>query len=304
MTVLTDAFHHDNRLLQLNEDVYVFGSYPFAGVVVTGEGCFAVDGPMSPRNSIPWSHFIGEQGPLRYQVYCEHHADHIASACYMKPEILVASEKTAAEMCTTAEMLGALNGWARDSQLVDGSLSDFRMWRPNMTFTGRLNLTLGGKRFVIFQAPGHTTGSSVIHAVDDRVAFIADLGFTPAIQSGDPFHWLQALAVLEMLDVDWYVQGHGDPFRRAALSEWRTVLLDLLDRSRGYKGEGVGPDEIVQMGGMFAHFARPRHVGLADTPPRLKDLAATDLQREGAHQVLAAIDSHPSDLLLGAAASP
>jgi glyoxylase-like metal-dependent hydrolase (beta-lactamase superfamily II) len=286
----------DPRLVSLLTDVYVFGSYPFAGLVVTEEGCVAIDGPMSPRNSIPWKEFIDLQGRLRYQIYCEHHEDHVASAFYLRPEVLITSEQTRAEMPSTTNVLDAFRSWGYDPELEQDALDSFEVHYPTLTYAGHMNITLGGKRFVLFNAPGHTAGSTVVHAVDDRVAFIADNGFTPAIQSGDPFAWLTTLSVLESLDVDWYVQGHGDPFRRDDFAAWRQVLLRAVDGAREMKAAGLTPAEVVRRGGVFPHYSRPEHRGTADRPPKLDEFSSSVLQAEGARRMFAALDRHPTEL--------
>ncbi|HWL43354.1 MAG TPA: MBL fold metallo-hydrolase [Ilumatobacter sp.] len=290
------VFDGDQRLIALSDEVYVFGSYPFCGVVATDAGCIAIDGPMSPRNNRPWAEFIAGLGPLRYQVYCEHHEDHIASAPFLAPEILISSQGTRTEMASTADMLASFDGWAHDPRLEPGSLDGFAMRYPTVTYSGRIVLELGGKTFELFEAPGHTSGSTVVHAVDDRVAFVADNTFTPAIQSGDPFAWLHTIDTLEALDVDWYVQGHAEPIRRDRLAVWRSVLLDAIDRAREMRASGLTPLDVVERGGVFAGYVRPDHVGAADTPPNLRTFSSTVLQEEGARRMFAALERHDGPL--------
>jgi glyoxylase-like metal-dependent hydrolase (beta-lactamase superfamily II) len=284
----------DPRLVKLSGDAYAFCSYPAAGLLVTDEGCIAIDGPMSPRNIMPWRDFINAQGNLRYQIYCEHHQDHTASACYLEPDVLIASEGTSVEMVTTGQMLDSFSTWAHDPQLEPDGLDDFEVRYPTLTYSDRMSIDLGGKRFVLFHGTGHTVGSTIVHAIDDRIAFIADNGFTPAIQSGDPWNWLRTIATLEALDVDWYVQGHGDPFPREKLPEWREVLLKAFDRAREWRAEGLTPADVVERGGFFRDYVRTEHLGGADMPPNLLRFSSTVLQERGAEVVFEALDRHPS----------
>lgn len=284
----------DRRLIRLTDEAFVFGSYPFCGLIVTDAGCVAIDGPMSPRNCDPWKEFIDSKGPLRYQVYCEHHGDHTASAPFLQPDVLITSERTRSEMESTAQMLESFTGWAYDPQLGADALDGYEMRYPSLTYNDRMTIELGGKHFVLFEGVGHTLGSTIVHAVEDRVAFIADNGITPAIQSGDPFAWLRTVAVLETLDVDWYVQGHGDPFAKDGLQRWREVLLAAIDRCRDLKAQGVTPQEIVEMGGVFPGLERPDHTGTADFPPNLRAFSSTVLQEHGAERIYEALERHES----------
>lgn len=297
------ALLDDPRLIRLTDEVFVFGTYPYSGLVVTDEGCIAVDGPMSPTICAPWKAFIDSKGPLRYQVYCEHHSDHTISAPYLRPEVLVSSETTRCVMDTDEMAQEAMRTWGAYPD-VDGAVIDaYTMDYPTLTYRGRMTIELGGKRFVLFEAPGHTMGSTVVHAIDDRVAFIADLGMTPAIQSGDPVAWLTTIALLETLDVDWYVQGHMDPIRREDLHTWRTALLEALDIARRRDRAGLTADEIVQQGGVFdiaSILGGRTFLGRGDIPPGLLTFGASTLQTVGAERMAEAVHRHPTDSLSAA----
>lgn len=300
MTTSRLALDGDPRLLQLSDDVYVFGTYPYSGLIVTDEGCIAVDGPMSVNICAPWKEFIDSKGPLRYQVYCEHHSDHTISAPYLEPEVLISSETTRGVMDTDEMAREALRTWGEYPDVDPAIVENYTMAYPTLTYRGRLNLELGGKRFVLFEAPGHTMGSTVVHAVDDRVAFIADLGMTPAIQSGDPVAWLTTLALLETLDVDWYVQGHMDPMRREDLHTWRTMLLATLDTVRERDGAGLSAQDIIAESPIFdipAILASHSFVGRADMPTGLLKAAGDTLQVLGAERMVESVHRHPTDSL-------
>lgn len=300
MNTTRPALEDDPRLIRLTDEVFVFGTYPYSGLVVTDEGSIAIDGPMSPNICAPWKEFIDVHGPLRYQVYCEHHSDHTISAPYLKPEVLISSETTRGVMDTDEVARVAMRTWGQYPDVDPAVIDKYTMMYPTLTYRGRLNLELGGKRFTLFEAPGHTMGSTVVHAIDDRVAFIADLGVTPAIQSGDPVAWLTTLALLETLDVDWYVQGHMDPMRREELHEWRQVLLGALDVARERDDAGLTPEQIVEQGGVFdiaKILGGGDFVGRADMPPGLLKFGASTLQAVGAERMIEAVHRHPTDAL-------
>ncbi len=299
------ALEGDPRLIRLSDDVYVFGTYPYSGLIVTDEGCVAVDGPMSPQNSALWKEFIDSKGPLKYQVYCEHHSDHAVSAPLLEPEVLITSETTALGLDSDEAAREAMRTWGSYPDTAPEFIDAFEMRRPNLTYRGRMNFELGGKRFTLFEAPGHTMGSTVVHAIDDRVAFIADTGTTPAIQSGNPLSWLTTIALLETLDVDWYVQGHSDPLKREDLHYWRTKLLAALDQARADLANGVTPQEVAERGGVLSvvELLQKPFVGRGDMPPGLRQAAGTTLQEWGVDRMYEAIAAHPTDAP-GAALGP
>lgn len=305
MNSAAPALEDDHRLLRLSDDVYVFGTYPYSGLVVTDEGCIAIDGPMSPRLATMWKEFIDSKGPLAYQVYCEHHSDHAVSAPILRPEVLITSETTATGLDTDEAARVSMRTWGHYPDTDPAYIDAFEMRRPSLTYRGRLNIERGGKRFTLFEAPGHTMGSTIVHAVDDRVAFIADTGTTPAIQSGNPVSWLTTIALLETLDVDWYVQGHSDPLKREDLHYWRTKLLAALDQARFDLAAGVTPQEVAERGGVLsvAELMRVPFVGREDMPPGLRAAAGRELQEWGVDRMYEALQVHPTDAP-GAALGP
>ncbi|MFJ9380707.1 MBL fold metallo-hydrolase [Streptomyces sp. NPDC101455] len=247
----------DTRISELVPDVYVFNSYAATGIIVTSEGVIAVDAPMAESNGLIWRDFMRQFGPLKSLCYLEHHPDHTIGGHYLDPEFVIASEKTANEFGKAAPgdadmVRSEMNALAPDLGPVP---SDYIFRRPTMTFNERFTITLGGRRFVLFEAPGHTHGSTILHAVDDRVAFVADaalpVGLPLNLHSGDPWEVLKSLAVLEMLDVDWYVPGHGKPFRRDTIPSIRTNVLTWMDKVRAMRAAGWSEEKIIAEGDLF-----------------------------------------------------
>ena len=96
-----------------------------------------------------------------------------------------------------------------------------RNYLPNITFSERLSLYLGGvrreKRIDLFYfGPAHTDGDAVVHFPDEKVAFIGDLifiGRDPVIhrhKNGNSFGLVKVLKAILNLDADMFVHGHGD----------------------------------------------------------------------------------------------
>jgi len=103
---------------------------------------------------------------------------------------------------------------------------DFRLTRertylPNITFSERLSLYLGGvlrsKRIdLLYFGPAHTDGDAIVYFPDERVAFIGDLifiGRDPLIhrhKNGNSFGLVKVLKAILNLDAEIFVHGHGD----------------------------------------------------------------------------------------------
>ena len=279
---------------QLTDTVYYFNSYPACGMVVTPAGIIAVDGPMRPTQAYQWRDFIRAKGELKYQVVCEHHQDHVASGWFLEPETVITSEVTAAEYGKSLVSREAAlhtfeeydEGFAERFPQVT---ANYEIRQPDIVYRERLSLRFGGRRFVIFMAPGHTRGSSVVHAVDDRVAFVADL-LGLSFHSSDIWGWFATLATLEALDVDWYVLGHGSPVRRDYISTVRTNLLEIIERARKLKQTGATREEFIQATDEVLGHRDRRD---ADYPVRMGERRKM-LQQRGLGTIYDYLDEHPS----------
>lgn len=292
---------NDPRLFKMG-DAYAFVTYPTAGAVITSEGAVLIDGPMAPATAIQWREFVHRHAEIRYHIICEHHEDHTACGSTLAAHLLVTSEVTALEMPSTSaqsseHMRRTLKGWGRNRDYSEELATAYQVRQPDLTYSNRIAFTLGGKRFVVFEAPGHTRGSSIVHAVDDRVAFVADNVFpgtcAPPAQSADPWAWLKTLGLLEALDVDWYVPGHGDPMTRDGLHDQRVALLALIDQVRELRRQGWARDRVVNEGLVGDRLPRPKHSGWQDTPaalPKVADLIA----RNSLGNIYDYLDEHPS----------
>ena len=103
----------------------------------------------------------------------------------------------------------------------DFQLAQQRVYLPNITFSDRLNLYLGGGPRnthidLLYFGPAHTDGDAVVYFPDEKVAFIGDLifiGREPLIhrhKNGNSFGLVKALKAILDLDAEIFVHGHGD----------------------------------------------------------------------------------------------
>ncbi len=275
---------------QLTDNVFTMNRYPTVGMVVTEGGVLAVDGPMKPGDAIEWRDFIASKGPLRYHINTEHHQDHIASNFYLGAETIISSEVTYADFLTS--LLSVKVAKERMLKYDPGCgplLEGYEIRWPDITYRSRMTLQLGGQTFHLIFSPGHTKGQTVVHAVDARVAFTADNitpGNYPFFHSAALWEWFESLAMLESLDVDWYVPGHGDPCRKDEIPRQRQRMFDVIEEVKSLKDKGLSREEIQ---GRVNYIDRP---GL-EYPSVLGD-RAYELQKNGVGNIYDSLEEHPS----------
>jgi cyclase len=96
--------------------------------------------------------------------------------------------------------------------------------RPSITFTGEMDLHLGGTQVRLLHfGPAHTDGDVVVFFPAEKVAFVGDLVFLardPIIhrhKRGSSTGLLKTLRALLRLEADLYLNGHGQPATKADL---------------------------------------------------------------------------------------
>ena len=99
------------------------------------------------------------------------------------------------------------------SQLAPFDFEGVEATPPTHTFTGTLELDVGGRAVhVIEVGPAHTPGDAIVHVPDARIVFAADvmfLGVAPIMWSGSVERWQAALQRIAKLDPVRVVPGHG-----------------------------------------------------------------------------------------------
>src|SRR4051794_16320584 len=98
---------------------------------------------------------------------------------------------------------------------------------PGETFTGSLELEVGGRRVEVSElGPAHTDGDAIAYVPEARVAFTGDLlfiGGTPIVWA-NLSGWLAACDRLTELDVDVLVPGHGPISDKQGAADVRRYL--------------------------------------------------------------------------------
>jgi cyclase len=88
-----------------------------------------------------------------------------------------------------------------------------RLVPPTRTFSGELDLNVGGRDVRLIEVgPAHTPGDLIVWVPDAKVAIAADIlfvGVTPIMWAGPVEGWIAALELLLDLGAERFVAGHG-----------------------------------------------------------------------------------------------
>ena len=218
--------------MKLTKNVYVETGFQGAnvGYVVTENGVVMTDTPLLPQDMIAWQKEIEAKGPVRYLVNLEYHSDHCFGN-FICTATAVAHEETRKAMLETdfsqdAEIMAILEPHG----VKTINKSNFNI--PSITFSDRLTLYLGKHSFQLIHLPGHTTGQIAVFVPEERVVFTADnitYNLRPVLAEADALSWLESLAIIEKLEVDYIVPGHGEICDKDYIKEQAKYIQDCLD---------------------------------------------------------------------------
>jgi glyoxylase-like metal-dependent hydrolase (beta-lactamase superfamily II) len=205
----------DDEVLKLGEDVYLFRHKFHQSIFITTPKGVVVTDPISSE-AATWLKAkiktLTDQ-PVRYVIYSHHHNDHITGGSIFADTALFISQAAARpKILQAADPLTPV---------------------PDLTFTDRMFIDLGGKRIeLIYTGRNHSDNSLVVLLPQDRLLFAVD--FIPvetvayrALPDGYPDEWIDSLKQVEQLDFEILVPGHGKVGTKEHVQRFRGYLEDL-----------------------------------------------------------------------------
>ena len=173
---------------------------------------------------------------------------------------IIASTASALEMAELPpEAMAALMDGAREMGAVgDYFLHCFGGFRfdgirhtpPTRTFDGRLDLQVGDKPVHLIEVgPAHTRGDVLVHSPRDRTVFTGDILFiegTPVMWQGPVGNWIRACRLIEAMDVDHIVPGHGPVTEKRGVEQVRHYLEYVRDQARARYDAGMSAFEAAR----------------------------------------------------------
>ncbi len=224
-----------DEITNLVEDVYLFRHQSHQAIfIVTPKGVIVTD-PIS-LEAATW--LKGEitkrtDQPVRYVIYSHHHNDHITGGRVFADQALFVSHQAAR---------------ARILQADDPDTP-----APDLTFTDRMSIDLGGKRVeLVYTGKNHSDNSLVLLLPQERLLFAVD--FIPvgtvayrALPDGYPDEWIESLKQVERLDFDTLVPGHGKVGKKADVRLFRAYLEALRAAVREQLQQGASLEEAMQI---------------------------------------------------------
>ena len=159
---------------------------------------------------------------------------------------IIASSASAAEMAELPpEAMAGIMEAARDMGPVGAyflhcfgqfRFEGIRYTPPTDTFDGELQLQVGDKPVQLIEVgPAHTRGDVLVYSPQDRTVFTGDILFiegTPVMWQGPVGNWIKACQLIENMDVENIVPGHGPITDKSGVALVRQYLEYVRDQAR------------------------------------------------------------------------
>jgi len=222
----------DDEITKLADDVYLFRHQFHQSIfIITRKGVIVTD-PIS-SDAATWLNgqikTLTDQ-PVRYVIYSHDHADHITGGTVF------------------AETAIFVSHWAARRQILSESRALTPV--PNLTFTDRMFIDLGGKHVeLIYTGKNHSDNSLIVLLPQNKLLFAVD--FIPVetvayrtLRSDYPDEWIESLKKVEQIDFEILVPGHGKIGKKEHVQRFRGYLEDLRAAVQEQVQKGASLDEV------------------------------------------------------------
>lgn len=224
----------DDEITKLADDVYLFRHQFHQAVFITTPKGVIVTDPIS-ADAAAWLNVeikkLTDQ-PVRYVIYSHHHNDHITGGSVFAGQAIFVSHALARPNILEA--------------------ADPTTPVPDLTFTDRLSIDLGGTQVeLIYTGKNHSDNSVVMLLPQRKLLFAVD--FIPVetvayrtLNSDYPDEWIESLKKVEQLDFEVLVPGHGKIGRKDHVRLFRGYLEDLRAAVLEHVKQGRSLEESKQ----------------------------------------------------------
>ena len=183
--------------------------------------------------------------PILYVINTHYHQDHtFGNGVFSKLGATIMAQRLKAP--------GGLAN-AKDYGLTPEDMAGTEIAYPDMNFTGRMHLDLGGLGVeLIYFSPSHSTGSILVHVPEEKAVFAGDILFTdfhPYMADGDLAGWQQSLDFLASLDADRIIPGHGPLSGKKDVAHMKVYItaFDKKAKELAAGGRGKLEDMVMEM---------------------------------------------------------
>lgn len=200
-------------------------------IIVGNDGLILVDSPHRPTDAIRWNETVSRFGRTRFVVNTDHHPDHTIGNFWQGGEV-VAHRGTRERLLTEPPSDDYLRElFSRIDPEAVPWVDDYTVRVPNVVFSERLDLHVGGVSLELTFRPGHTANSLLAWFPGDAVIFSGDIvceAGLPSFQDSRLVDWFDAVDAVAQYDFEYLVPGHGEVADRAVVDRYRQLGREVV----------------------------------------------------------------------------
>ena len=218
-------------ITKVSGDLYRFqNNFHYSVFLVTSDGIIATD-PINAEAAGWLKKELSDRfnQPVKYLIYSHDHVDHIAGGeVFEDTAIVIAHENAKADIVAESRPTAV----------------------PDVTFSDQMTVELGGQSVELtYVGRGHSDNMVVMNFPKERVLFAVD--FIP-IQTvawknlTDAYvpDWMDAIKVVEGMDFDTLMPGHGNPGTKDDVRAFRSYMDDLYQEVQAAHRDGKSLREM------------------------------------------------------------
>jgi cyclase len=221
-----------------------------AGIVVGKDGILVVDTLISAKEA---KRFIADirkisDKPIKYVVDTHYHLDHaFGNSEFAKLGATIISQIN--DRNNLEKKGAAALKHAKEYGLTDDDLAGTVISLPTITFTDRMTIDLGDETVeLIFIAPSHTKGSTLVYLPRQEILFTGDVLFTdfhPYMGESDVAGWVENLDYILSLDAKTIIPGHGPISSKKDVADMKSYIQLFDSKARDLVANSKDADYIA-----------------------------------------------------------
>lgn len=242
---------------QIAPGIYVETSYRAVnvGAIVTDEGLIVVDVPPFPVDARRWRLRLAQLNPSRilFVINTDGHRDRVMGNHWFEAPVIaheaVGEKLRSYNSAFPQAFIDALV--ARDPQAAE-DLAHVRVVVPEVTFSRKLTLYIGGRTIVLMHMPGPTSGSIWVMCPTEAVVFTGAsvvCGVHPNLTEAETKAWLESLVELrrDRFRARMIVPGRGPVTDKSATEPISNYLRQIRTRVRSLVQAGRPRSEVTSL---------------------------------------------------------
>lgn len=187
------------------------------GAILTDEGFVLIDTPPYPEDARRWRAILAtiSERPIRAIINTDAHTERVLGNYWFHSDLIVAHDETAQYLKNVPNnFIDTAIDTLTSYPFERSQFSSLQLCTPNISFSDRMQLRIGGKAIPMLAKSGPMDGSLWVHLPDERLVFTGDSVIVdqhPHIASGCTKQWLENLTVLRRtrFQADTIVPGRG-----------------------------------------------------------------------------------------------